>query len=106
MPPAAGLKSPALWGSNERLNELFHPYGATVVVTPKPFVFRYRSPQHWLDVFRTYYGPVLKAFGTLDPQAQAALQRDLLMLVAQFNRAKDGTMVVPSDYLEVVVTRA
>ena len=57
-------------------------------------------------MFRTYYGPVLKAFGTLDPQAQAALQRDLLMLVAQFNRAKDGTMVVPSDYLEVVVTRA
>ena len=106
VPPAAGLKSPALWGSNERLHELFHPYGATVVVTPKPFVFRYRSPQHWLDVFRTYYGPVLKAFGTLDPQAQAALQRDLLMLVAQFNRAKDGTMVVPSDYLEVVVTRA
>jgi SAM-dependent methyltransferase len=106
VPPAAGLKSPALWGSMDRLNELFHPYGATVVVTPKPFVFRYRSPQHWLDVFRTYYGPVLKAFGTLDPQAQAALQRDLLVLVAEFNRAKDGTMVVPSDYLEVVVTRA
>lgn len=106
VPPAAGLKSPALWGSMERLNELFHPHGATVVVTPKPFMFRYRSPQHWLDVFRTYYGPVLKAFATLDPQAQAALQRDLLMLVAEFNRAKDGTMVVPSDYLEVVVSRA
>jgi SAM-dependent methyltransferase len=106
VPPAAGLRSPALWGSAERLNELFVPHGATVVVTPKPFVFRYRSPQHWLDVFRTYYGPVLKAFAALDPQAQAALARDLLVLVAEFNRAKDGTMVVPSDYLEVVVTRA
>lgn len=106
VPPAAGLKSPALWGSVERLNELFGPIGGTVLVTPKPFVFRYRSPQHWLDVFRTYYGPVLKAFAALDPQGQTALARDLLLLIAEFNRAKDGTMVVPSDYLEVVVTRA
>jgi hypothetical protein len=58
-----------------------------------------------MDVFRTYYGPVLKTFAALDAQGQAALQRDLLMLVAEFNRAKDGTMVVPSDYLEVVVHR-
>jgi SAM-dependent methyltransferase len=106
VPPAPGLRSPALWGSMERLNELFQPHGGTIVVTPKPFMFRYRSPQHMLDVFRTYYGPVLKAFAALDPQGQAALQRDLLMLIAEFNRARDGTMVVPSDYLEVVVSRA
>jgi SAM-dependent methyltransferase len=105
VPPPPLVKSPALWGSPERLNELFGSYGATVAVTPKPFMFRYRSPLHWMDVFRTYYGPVLKTFAALDPQGQAALQRDLLMLVAEFNRAKDGTMVVPSDYLEVVVTR-
>jgi len=106
VPPMAGVKSPTLWGSYERLSELFRPNGGTVTTTPKPFVFRYRSPQHWVDVFRTYYGPVLKAFAALDPQGQAALQRDLLMLVAEFNRAKDGTMVVPSDYLEVTIHRA
>jgi ubiquinone/menaquinone biosynthesis C-methylase UbiE len=105
VPPPPLVKSPALWGSPDRLNELFRPYGGEVSVTPKPFMFRYRSPQHWMDVFRTYYGPVLKTFAALDAQGQAALQRDLLMLVAEFNRAKDGTMVVPSDYLEVVVHR-
>ena len=106
LPPPAGLKSPALWGTSECMEKAFGAESSALKAEPRNFVFRYRSPQHWLDVFRTYYGPVLKAFGTLDPQAQAALQRDLLMLVAQFNRAKDGTMVVPSDYLEVVVTRA
>jgi SAM-dependent methyltransferase len=106
VPPAPGLKSPALWASMERLNELFQPHGGTIVVTPKPFMVRYRSPQHMLDVFRTYYGPALKAFAALDTQGQAALQRDLLMLIAEFNSARDGTMVMPSDYLEVVVSRA
>ena len=69
------------------------------------FVFRYRSPQHWLDVFKTYYGPMLKAFAALDATAQAALARDLLALVGDFNRADDGTVVVHSEYLEVVITK-
>ena len=69
------------------------------------FAFRYRSPEHWLEVFRTYYGPVLKAFGALDPAAQVGLERDLLSVIGEFNRAQDGTMVAPSEYLEVVITR-
>jgi hypothetical protein len=68
-------------------------------------VFRYRSPEHWLKVFRTYYGPMLKAFVALETERQAALERDLKALVERFNRAADGTMVVPSEYLEVVITR-
>ena len=69
------------------------------------FVFRYRSPQHWLDVFEAFYGPMLKAFAALDGEQQDALRRDLLALVGEFNRATDGTMMVPSEYLEVVITR-
>jgi hypothetical protein len=68
-------------------------------------VFRYRSAQHWLDVFKTYYGPLLKTFGALDPKAQLALTEDLFALIKRFNRSGDATMVVPSEYLEVVVTR-
>jgi hypothetical protein len=75
------------------------------VATPRQFVFRYRSPQHWLEVFRTYYGPVLKAFASLPETGQAALERDLLALIDRFNRSGDATMVTPSDYLEVVVSR-
>jgi phenylpyruvate tautomerase PptA (4-oxalocrotonate tautomerase family) len=68
-------------------------------------VFRYRSPEHWLEVFRTYYGPVQKAFGALDAEKQAALARDLTELMARLNRSGDATLVLPSEYAEVVVTR-
>ena len=68
-------------------------------------MFRYRSPEHWLEVFRNYYGPVLKAFAALEPAAQPALANDLIALIGRFNRANDGTMVAPSEYLEIVITR-
>ena len=77
----------------------------SIEAVQRTFVFRYRSPAHWLDVFKRYYGPVLKTFAALEPAAQGALQRDLLALIERFNRAGDGTMVVPSEYLEIVVTR-
>ena len=77
---------------------------AIVAATSRHFVFRYKSPQHWLDIFRGYYGPVLKAFAAIDPLQRQALEADLFALLEEFNLAKDGTLVVPSEYLEVVVT--
>ena len=105
MPPPAGVKSPALWGTGARITELFGAQAASIQLEQRSFVFRYRSAQHWLDVFKTYYGPLLKTFGALDPQTQAALTDDLFALIKRFNRSGDKTMVVPSEYLEVVVTR-
>ncbi len=105
VPPPAGVESPALWGTRARLNDLFGAQSSSVSAESKMFTFRYRSPEHWLDVFRTFYGPALKAFAALDGTGQAALADDLLSLVSRFNVAKDGTMVVPSEYLEVVVTK-
>jgi len=63
------------------------------------FVFRYRSPEHFLDIFRAYYGPTHKAFGALDAAGQTALHDDFMGLLAQLNHATDGTLVVPSEYL-------
>jgi ubiquinone/menaquinone biosynthesis C-methylase UbiE len=103
--PPSGAKSPALWGTRERIAELFEPHAASVQSAQRNFVFRYRSPEHWLDVFKTYYGPVLKTFAALEPAAQAALERDLIALIGRFNRSGDGSMVVPSGYLEVVIRR-
>jgi ubiquinone/menaquinone biosynthesis C-methylase UbiE len=103
--PPRGAKSPALWGTRLRIAELFEPHAASIKSAQRNFVFRYRSPEHWLEVFRTYYGPVLKTFAALEPTQQAALGRDLIALVGQFNRAEDGSMVVPSEYLEIVITR-
>jgi ubiquinone/menaquinone biosynthesis C-methylase UbiE len=105
VPPPAGVRSPALWGTRARLAELFEPHATSIQSAQRHFVFRYRSPEHWLEVFRTYYGPVLKTFAALAPPAQAALEQDLTSLIGQFNRSGDRSMVVPSEYLEVVVTR-
>ena len=105
VPPPPGAKSPALWGTRARIAELFEPHATSVKTAQRHFVFRYRSPEHWLEVFKTRYGPMLKTFAALEPAAQAALRRDLLALIGQFNRSGDGSMVVPSEYLEVVIAR-
>jgi ubiquinone/menaquinone biosynthesis C-methylase UbiE len=105
VPPPAGARPPALWGTAARLAELFGRSGASVESTARHYMFRYRSPMHWLDVFRNYYGPVHKTFASLPPQGQDALQGDLMDLIARFDRADDGTMVVPGEYLEVVITK-
>jgi ubiquinone/menaquinone biosynthesis C-methylase UbiE len=104
VPPAPGVKSPALWGSKAHLDALFGSK-ATVAAASRNFVFRYRSPKHWIEIFRSYYGPVVKAFAAIDPAAREALEVDLHALLDKLNVAKDGTLVVPSEYLEVVITK-
>lgn len=105
LPPAAGTRSPALWGTRDGLEELFGEQAASIEAEPRHFVFRYRSPEHWLEVFRTFYGPTLKAFAALAPEAREELAADMLALARRFNRSTDDSMVVPSEYLEVVVAR-
>ena len=105
LPPPAGARSPALWGTKARLDDMFGALARDIKITRRDFVFRYRSPEHFLEIFKTYYGPVLKAFAALDGAKQDGLQRDVLALIATMNRSGDATMVVPSEYLEVVVTK-
>ena len=103
--PAASVKSPALWGTEARLRELFGDRLDSIAIERRNFVFRYRSAAHWLEVFRTFYGPMQKAFGALDAEQQEALAADLIALAERFNRATDGTLVAPSEYVEVVIKR-
>jgi ubiquinone/menaquinone biosynthesis C-methylase UbiE len=103
--PPAAAKSPLLWGTRARLTELFGSSAVWVKTESRQFNFRYLTPQHFLDVFRTFYGPMLKAFSALDTRKQNALERDLLELIARLNRTDDSTMVVPSEYLEVVIMK-
>jgi ubiquinone/menaquinone biosynthesis C-methylase UbiE len=104
VPPAPGVKSPALWGSKAHLDALFG-LNAAIAAQIKNFVFRYKSPSHWVEIFRTYYGPVLKAFAAIDSDARQALEDDLHALLDEFNIAEDGTLVVHGEYLEVVITK-
>ncbi len=103
VPPPAGVKSPALWGTETRLRELFPR--EHVQATKRVFNFRYESAQHWLQVFKTFYGPTNRAFAALDTKGQAALERDLVALLDSMNRGGRNTLIVPSEYLEVVVTK-
>lgn len=105
LPPPAGLKSPALWGTRARLEEMFGNQASAIAAEPRVFNFRYRSPQHFLDVFRDYYGPMLKAFEALDDAGRTALARDIIDLVGRFNTSGDATMVVSGEYLEVVIAK-
>ena len=105
LPPPAGAKSPALWGTEARIREMFGAAAVSIKAERLNFNFRYRSPEHFLDVFKNYYGPMLKAFAALDAANQHGLRNDLLALIARMNRAEDGTMIVPSEYLEIVIAK-
>jgi SAM-dependent methyltransferase len=105
VPPPAGLKSPALWGGEAYLSDLFGTQATQVRGQRRVFNFRYRSAAHWVQVFRDYYGPTHKAFAALDGAGQAALERDIHALLTELNVAGAESLVVPADYLEVVITR-
>lgn len=104
-PPPAGVKPAALWGTEERLRELFGDGIASLAVNRRSFVFRARSAEEWIAIFRTWYGPVNRAFAAQDAAGQEALAADIRDLLHRYNRATDGTVAAPADYLEVVATK-
>ncbi len=105
-PPPAGLRSPILWGTEHRLHELFGEAIAEIRFERRHYVFRDRSPSAFVEYWRRYYGPILKTFDAVGDVGADALRTDLLELIGRYNQATDGTMVVPSEYLEaVIVTR-
>lgn len=104
IPPAPGLTPPPLWGTEAHLAMLFGE-SATLHIKTRDFVFRYRSPEHFVTVFRDYYGPMHKAFAAIDAEARTELEAGLLSLLAEHNQATDGKLVLPSAYLEVVATK-
>jgi SAM-dependent methyltransferase len=106
LPPPAGAPSPALWGDEDHLEALFGAGAASIAVVRRQFNFRYRSPAHFIEVFRTWYGPMHKAFAALPPEGAEALERDITELLASANVAGARALTAPSDYLEVVVTKA
>jgi hypothetical protein len=76
-----------------------------MATTRQIFHFRYKSAGHWLQVFKTYYGPTNRAFAALEPAKQAALESDIIELLEQMNVGGKNSLVVPSEYLEAVVTK-
>jgi len=105
LPPPAGLKSPALWGTEPHIVELFGPQAADIRTARRHFNFRYRSAAHWVQVFRDYYGPTHKAFAALDGTLQKSLEADIVALLGRLNVGGRHSLIVPGEYLEVVITK-
>jgi hypothetical protein len=105
VPPPAGVQSPALWGAEPHIVELFGPRAADIRCERRSFNFRYRSAQHWIEIFRDFYGPTHKAFAALDQPNQARLTADLVSLLEGLNIGGSNSLVVPAEYLEVVITK-
>ena len=106
VPPPAGLQPAVAWGSEGHLRTLFAADAREIRCTRRTFTFRYRSFEHWLEVFRTYYGPVHKAFLALDAAGQQQLTRELRDMLTRWNTSGDATLIYPGEYLEAVITRA
>ncbi|HET6437483.1 MAG TPA: class I SAM-dependent methyltransferase [Anaeromyxobacter sp.] len=105
MPPPPGVRPPAEWGTERRLADLFEGEVREIRAEKRDYVFRYHSPAHFIDVFRSYYGPIHRAFAALPKAKGEALERDLTELLEEMNGAKDGTLAIRSAYLEAVLTR-
>lgn len=105
VPPPAGLQSPSLWGTEPHIVQLFGTQAEDIVCTRKMFNFRYRSADHFIRIFRDYYGPTHKAFGALDDDGKKSLHEGITALLNQFNTAGSRSLVVPGEYLETVIRK-
>jgi SAM-dependent methyltransferase len=106
LPAPVGLRSPALWGTEPYIVSLFGPKAADIRCVRRTFNFRYRSSAHWIQVFKDFYGPALKAFAALDEAKQKALAGDITALLERLNVAGPGSLIVPGEYLEVIVVKS
>lgn len=104
-PPPAGVRSPLEWASKTRLEELFEENAASISITSRTFVFRYRSAQTWVESWREIYGPMNKAFQTVGNDGASALEDDLIALAETASIGGSRGMIVPAEYAEVVITR-
>ena len=106
VPPPAGVPSPLLWGSELHIVALFGPQAADIRCVRKRFNFRYHSASHFISVFRNFYGPTHKAFAALDEEGQARLNEALDRLLQRRNVGGAAALLVPGEYLEIVITKA
>jgi ubiquinone/menaquinone biosynthesis C-methylase UbiE len=103
LPPTGGLASPFLWGTEEHIAELFERRADRISMCRRSFALRYASAEHFIDVFRRFYGPTHRAFSALSPSGQVELSDDMALLLGEWNRGGTRSLVVPAEYLEVVI---
>jgi len=98
------LAPPSRWGTEDGIRELLAAPSASFAFTRRTVTQHYRSVAHAVDSFRTNFGPIVRTLSTLDSARQTALIDDLTALFALHNRATDGSLAAPLEYLETIVT--
>jgi SAM-dependent methyltransferase len=106
VPPPPGLDPPALWGTEERVRELFGDGVSELRFERRTSRQAFRSVDHYLEFFRTYFGPIKMAFERVGNDGEAALEADLRAFLEEANTAGDQALVIRPEYLRVVATRA
>lgn len=105
VPPVPGVQPASMWGTESHIHDLFDGCASAIRLQRRMFKFRYRDEDHYLDVFRRFYGPVHKAYLALDENGRQELTQALRQTIRQFARPA-ASLIIPSEYLEVVVLRA
>ena len=105
LPPPEGLRPPPEWGTEKRLRELFGAATSSIRIAERSALFRYRTSAHWIEVFRTYFGPIIRTLEVLEEKRRSEFLKELDDTLKRFNRSTDDTLVVSADYLEVVMTK-
>ncbi|WP_425046103.1 class I SAM-dependent methyltransferase [Primorskyibacter sp. S87] len=105
VPPPAGVRSPLEWGTEKRIEELFNSSSRAIEFNRKHFTFRFRSAEHWIELWRDAYGPMNKAFEAVGESGSAALEADLASLAREHSQ-DDTAMIVPSEYAEIIIHRS
>jgi ubiquinone/menaquinone biosynthesis C-methylase UbiE len=105
VPPPSGTQSPLLWGTEPKIVELFGNQAADIQCVRRHFQFRYLNAGHWIEMFTRYYGPLHKACAALDEDRRVQLLADIEALLGRLNTAGPDSLVVPGEYLEIVITK-
>jgi SAM-dependent methyltransferase len=106
VPPPAGLQSPMLWATEDHLRTLLGEGISSLEVEEHTFTWRFEKAEDFVDFFRRWYGPTLKAFAALDESGQSALEADLVELARRWDRLDaDGAIAIPSAYTEAVAIK-
>ncbi len=106
VPPPPEVASPLRWGTRDGIAELLRSGTRTIESEPRPTLQYYRSVEHAVEVFSTYFGPTIRALEAVDPHAREQLRSDLATVFARYNRAKDSSAVIENTYLQSIATRA
>ena len=105
LPPPTGVLPPPAWGTEKRLEELFGAATSSMHVSRRSALFRFRSNQHWIDVFGKWFGPIMRLRENLSDERYEQFRAELNDNLDRFNRSDDETLLLSADYLEVVIIK-